>query len=135
MKYLIASIVLSFTASGFAAPARLVDSKPQFAVATVDGDPVFSSKEKDDEVATREAKGRTPVVVDVSPSATEITLSTTIGRFSNYSDFLACQTRAGLRRKYIELKVFLDVAQDLNDDFEDIRARIRWIKQYYQSLP
>lgn len=133
MRY---SLVFIFLLSGgaWATPSRWVDGQIQFAIATVDGKSAWTTQERDAITVG------TSVVVALTPSVPELNLSTAMVtgdtiKWRNYSEYLDCQNRVGLIKKFRELKAEFDSANDLNDFKADIRARIRWMIQYYQSLP
>ena len=82
---LISAVVLDAT------PARWVDGKIQFAVATVDGQAVFSQSDKNEAISRKAAYGKVAVVVDLPPpSEFEVNLSTSGLKFKNYTDFKSC---------------------------------------------
>ncbi len=80
-----------------------------------------------------------------APQAYEVNLSTTLvvvinGKmelgFENYSDWLECQTKAGLLRKYRKFQAILDSYGSLPASLTtDLRERAGWLKAYYLSLP
>ena len=73
----------------FATPARCRDGVIEFAIATVDGQAVYTAAEQNQAVANASAYGRVAVVSSVvSPNNSEITLSTA----SRYTDFSSYQT-------------------------------------------
>lgn len=56
--------------------------------------------------------------------------------FDNYSDWLDCQTKAGLRRKYRKLQAIIDSFGVLPAALtSDLRERAGWLRSYYLSLP
>jgi len=87
MKYL-SGILLIFTTSFlWAIPGRLVDGKPQYAIATVGNVDVYTVAERAAEIA------RTGVTaVNHTPTAFEILVRDSELKFDNYSDFQACVT-------------------------------------------
>ena len=81
----------------------------------------------------------------ITPESWEINLSTTLvvvidGRrelgFRNYSEWIDCQNRAGLRRKYRQLQTIIDSHGALPASLtQDLRERAGWLRSYYLSLP
>ena len=124
-----------------AVPSRLTDGNVEFAIATVGETAVFNLEEK-----TRLfAKNPTAPVVDLTPKSWEVNLSTCLvvvisGEklvgFDNYSDYLACQTLVGLKKKIRKIRQVIDSMSDLSpSETLDLKNRLGWLNAYYQSLP
>lgn len=100
-------------------------------IAIVDGRPVFL--------------GYCSTCALTAPQDFEVNLSTTIVviiddkieiGFDNYSDWLSCQTRSGLRRKYRKIQATIDSFGALPASLAaDLRERAGWLRSYYLSLP
>lgn len=72
----------------YASPSTLVDGKPKFAVATVNGKICWTQKEKDDEISHVNAVGtRTATVQDFSLTPLETAIIAGDLQYENYSDF------------------------------------------------
>jgi len=84
----------------------------------------------------KEAKKKAPNVKTVSlPSNIELNISTCVYKFDNYSDFVSCKTKSGLKNKIIELKRMLNERVDFLDaETIDLQRRYDWLKSYYESL-
>ena len=71
-----------------------------------------------------------------TPQDYEINLSTCISGFENYSDWLSCQTRQGLRKKIKVMRSEFDSMADLPaSERLDLRQRLSWLISYYLTLP
>lgn len=93
------------------------------------------------------ADGKTPTFVG-TPDPWEVNLSTcltlTIGKFTILAfvgpeDWAECQTRIGLKARFIQIRPLIDA---LTADFPandpllvDLKQRFGWLKSYYLSLP
>ena len=80
-------LILLVSASKVCAEVRLVDGKPQYAIATVNGVTCWTVQERDALIAKSTV---TAVVVDVTPDKFTVNLTTSGLSFSNYSDLAAC---------------------------------------------
>ena len=91
----------------YATPTKIVDGKVSFAVATVNGRVVWTEAEKqgiiDSYNALPDTATVTVTVIDLSPTSEEVAVSTTIGKFSNYSDWISYFDRSGLDGKEREI--------------------------------
>lgn len=124
-----------------ATPARVLDGVLQFAISTVGGLPVFTQAEKDQAISENPGGN----VVDLTPQSFEVNLSTCLvvtidgiaeENFKSYSEWLSCQTKAGLKRKIRKIRELIDSMSDLPlSESKDLKERAGWIKSYYQSLP
>lgn len=125
----------------FATPSRWRDGKIEFAVSTVGGAPAFSTAEQD---ALALANPAGQVVAQVTQGF-EVNLSTCliiyldgnfVSGFANNTEFMQCQTKAGLKRKVMQLRDLIDAMSDLPaSDSADFKSRAGWLKSYYQTLP
>ena len=140
-KLIFTLLILTVTSPLFSqTPARMMDGYLQFVAWNADGNFFFTDAEKDAYVNS--ITSFTPVVSAVVPEPYEVNLSTCIkfldGRraYSNLSDWLSCNTRAGLREKVKLLKQEYDQLADIDDvDKVDAISRYRWLKSYYKGLP
>ena len=91
--------VSSFVYGG--TPAMLVDKQVKFAVASVNGRIAWTKEEKDQLVLANSVSiATTPlVVVDYTPTANEVMLSTTVCPCKNYSEWIDIQDPATLQQK------------------------------------
>lgn len=110
-------------------------------IAVVEGKPVFfvyaSQAEKDFALSTG--------AIDMTAQPFEVNLSTCLvividGKvelgFENYSDWMSCQTKAGLKRKVRKIRALIDSMSDLPAiDSKDLKERAGWVKAYYLALP
>lgn len=123
-------------------PTRLFGDQIQFATYLFDDVPVF------DQRGYIQALVNYPnaVIVSTSAASWEVNLSTILvvnlgdGNLSigweNNSDFLACQTRKGLKRKVMQIRAAINSMSDLPAaDSDDLKNRATWVKSYYLSLP
>ena len=80
-----------------------------------------------------------------APQDYEVNLATTLvivinGKtelgFDNYSDWLECQTKAGLLRKFRKVQAVIDSYGSLPASLtSELRERAGWLRAYYLSLP
>ena len=136
MKFMIVYLFFVQSTLLWSAESRLTDGKVEFAIATVDSEPVFNEMEKQTKIKDKEAKKKAPNVKTVSlPSNIELNISTCVYKFDNYSDFVSCKTKSGLKNKIIELKRMLNERVDFLDAGTiDLQRRYDWLKSYYESL-
>lgn len=150
MKIIVFALILSFADVSFAeTPSVFVDGEIKFAIAELDGYPIFSQEEKDErsaelpvDIGTRAVM---PRINDLEPQKFEVNLATCIGKydkdtnpagFVNYTDWQECKTRRGLRKKLVILRQEFDASQDLSQaDRKEIRARFEWVRTFYNSMP
>lgn len=132
MKKILFLFCLCFSA------ASIVRANP---IAVVEGKPVFfvyaSQAEKDFALSTG--------AIDMTAQPFEVNLSTCLvividGKvelgFENYSDWMSCQTKAGLKRKVRKIRALIDSMSDLPAiDSKDLKERAGWVKAYYLALP
>jgi len=124
-----------------AIPSRIADGKVQFVVANVSGIDAWSEAEKAQLIA-QYGSGN---VTNYTPAAYEVNLSTCLviiidGQleegFTNYTEWISCQTRPGLRRKIRKIRQLIDSMSDLPaSETAELRQRAGWIRSYYNSLP
>lgn len=82
-------LFLFVSPNAFAAtPVKLVDGSPQFAIATLDGVPAYSSQE----LTALQVTNPSGVLVNYTPTFFETAVSTTIVTFSGADDFRSCLT-------------------------------------------
>ncbi len=134
------SLILIISTVAQAIPSRINNGKVEFAIATVDGFPAYSQQQINDLEAEKGVQA-----ISVTPATYEINLSTCLmvvidgeveSGFANYSEWISCQTKAGLKRKVRKIRQLIDSMSDLPAaDSKDLRERAGWLKSYYLSLP
>lgn len=138
-SFLIAFVMLLPAYLHAQTPSRLTDGRIEFAIGKVFDQVVWNEREKSDLIASFVISPSTPVIVfsPLVPENYEINLSTCIRQFENHSDFLACQTKKGLRKKLKGLRDSLQDSQDVGDNLavRDFKERLEWIKSYGKGLP
>lgn len=137
-----AFLIIGLAASAaFATPVRIVDGIPKFAISQVSGFPAWTQAEEDSLVTIHGSADIVPLV----PANYEINLSTTLVisidgeveiKFKSYTEWISCQTRAGLRRKIRKIRQLIDSMSDLPaSESLELRQRAGWLKAFYTSLP
>ena len=93
----------------WATPASFIDGKLTFAIATIDGEPAFSSTQK----AAMIAANPSGIVVDLVPTALEIAVSTTFTKFGTDNISQIDDFRQTLSSKPFIVQKGIDVTADL----------------------
>lgn len=149
MRLLFAVFLLFiFGSAAHALEARIKDDGTvEFAISRIGTTPIWTTEEKNRVQTSINAFSATsPVTLPtLTPAAFEVNLSTCLiiivdGEieivFENYSDWIGCQTRAGLRRKIRKIRTLINSFSDLPASATaEIRERMGWVLSYYNTLP
>jgi len=142
MRILLFFLLIASTSSmAFAIPSRVADGVVQFAIADVSGRTAWTEAERDALIGVHGAGS----VTNYTPASYEVNLSTCLviiidGKveegFTNYTEWISCQTKPGLRRKIRRIRQLIDSMSDLPaSETADLRQRAGWIRSYYNTLP
>ena len=148
MKLISIFVALFWTSHALAVtPSMIVDGSVKFAIGSINGLVYFDAQKMQSDINSYNATvTSTPLtIVNYTPAQWEISLSTCLWisvdgkieeKFKSYDEWLACQTRIGLKSKISRIRTLIDSMSDLPaSESRDLRERAGWLKSYYLSLP
>lgn len=134
--YFILFILLFFGSFAHATQAKIEAGQVVFATATVNGDIAWTATRRDEMETDYNASvsSHSATVVNLQAANYEVSISTLLSPFESYSEFLRCQTKAGLRIRLQDIKKELDLLSDLSDTDSTLQRKYDWLKEYYGTL-